>query len=265
MSATQPERTPPPGTPAEDLKLVLPGRIEPAGAGWTWIVEGWKLFAKSPVMWLASIILLLIFLVVLRRIPHIGPVAIVLLNPVFAAGFMVACRSLERGGEFELEHLFAGFRTRFGSLVLVGLLTLLGCVAIILVFLAFAGFSLIGALLTGDADTVLAAGAASAVAIMLGSLVALALAVPIAAACWFAPALVVMHGMSPLSALKMSLYGSFRNFIPFLVYGIIMTLFLIIAVIPVGLGLLVWLPLTIASTYVAYRRIFTEGGSETLA
>jgi uncharacterized membrane protein len=52
--------------------------------------------------------------------------------------------------------------------------------------------------------------------------------------------------------------------VPFLVYGIVMLLFAFIAMIPFGLGFLVWIPLTIASTYVAYRHIFTEGAVEVL-
>jgi uncharacterized membrane protein len=259
MSATQID------TPADDLKLALPGRIEPAGAGWTWIAEGWKLFAKSPVMWIASIILIFIVMMALGFIPLIGQVAFQLLSPVFAAGYVVACRSLERGGEFELEHLFAGFKTRFGNLVIVGLLTMLGWVAIFLVFAAFVGFSVLTAMLTGNTESVLTAVAASSMTIALGGLVALALSVPLVAAYWFAPALVVMHDMSPLSAMKASFFGCMRNFIPFLVYGIIMTGFALLAVIPFGLGFLVWVPLVISSTYVAYRGIFTEGPGEVRA
>jgi uncharacterized membrane protein len=258
MSTAQIESTPPSGTPAGDLKLVLPGRVEPAGAGWTWIAQGWALFAKAPVMWIVSIILLFIVALALGIIPLIGQVAFQLLTPVFAAGFVVACRSLERGEEFELEHLFAGFRTRFGNLVIVGLLTLLGWSAIFLVFAAFVGFSVLTAMLTGSADNILAAVAASTMTLLLGALVASALAVPLVAAYWFAPALVVIHDMSPLSAMKASFFGCMRNFIPFLVYGIIMTILAILAAIPIGLGFFVWLPLAITSTYVAYRRIFTE-------
>ena len=265
MSATQTERTPPSGTPDDDLKLVLPGRIEPAGAGWTWIVEGWRLFAKSPVMWIATIILLLIIMVALGFIPLIGHIAFQLLSPVFAAGYVVACRSLERGGEFELEHLFAGFKTRFGNLAIVGLLTMLGWVAIFLVFAAFVGFSVLTAMLTGNSENVLTALAASSMTIALGALVALALAVPLVAAYWFAPALVVMHDMSPLSAMKVSFFGCMRNFIPFLVYGIIMTGFALLAAIPFGLGFVIWFPVTISSTYAAYRGIFTEGPGEVRA
>jgi uncharacterized membrane protein len=59
--------------------------------------------------------------------------------------------------------------------------------------------------------------------------------------------------------------GCLRNFIPFIVYGIVMTVLLIIALIPLGLGMLVWVPLAIASSYTAYRSIFTEGGTAAIA
>jgi uncharacterized membrane protein len=94
--------------------------------------------------------------------------------------------------------------------------------------------------------------------IMLGTLVTVGLSVPLMAAYWFAPALVMMHDMKPLAAMKASFFACFRNFVPFLVYGLVMFIALIVAMIPFGLGMLVWLPLAITSTYVAYRRIFTE-------
>jgi uncharacterized membrane protein len=49
-----------------------------------------------------------------------------------------------------------------------------------------------------------------------------------------------------------------RNFVPFLVYGIVMLFFALLAAIPFGLGYLVWVPVTMASLYVSYRQIFTE-------
>ena len=99
---------------------------------------------------------------------------------------------------------------------------------------------------------------ASAVMILVGILVMLALLVPLFAAYWFAPALVMMHGMAPMEAMKESFYACSRNFVPFLVYGFVMTIGAVLAVLPFGLGFLVWVPVAIASTYVAYREIFTE-------
>ena len=56
----------------------------------------------------------------------------------------------------------------------------------------------------------------------------------------------------------MSFFACFRNFVPFLIYGIVMCVLAVIAAIPFGLGMLVWIPLMIASSYVAYRQIFTD-------
>jgi len=146
-------------------------------------------------------------------------------------------------------------------LLIVGLIVL-GCsILILLVFAAFAGFSLLGAILTGSPQAIVHDIVASAVMLLLGALVALALYVPLAAAFWFAPALVVMHGLGPVEAMKQSLAGCFKNFLPFLVWSIVMLVFAILAAIPLGLGYLVWVPLAIASTYAAYRGIYTAEGA----
>lgn len=257
MSATEMPGIPPEAMD-EGLRLVVPGRSLGAGAGWDWIVAGWKLFARAPVMWIIAIVVLFIVALLLNFIPLLGSIVYQLLQAVFAAGFVAACRSLERGGEFELEHLFAGFTRRFVSLLIVGLLTLLGWVVILLVFAMFVGFSILGAALTGSQEMMLEAMLASTGMLLLGALVAMLLALPLLAAYWFAPALVLMHDMAPVEAMKASFGASFRNIVPFLVYGIVMLVLAILAVIPFGLGMLVWLPLMIASTYAAYRQIFTE-------
>jgi uncharacterized membrane protein len=46
--------------------------------------------------------------------------------------------------------------------------------------------------------------------------------------------------------------------VPFIVYGFIMFVLCFVAMIPLFLGLLVWLPVAISSTYAAYRSIYTE-------
>ena len=262
MSATQVEGIPAAGA-ATDLRLVLPGRGCPAGDGWTWIAEGWRLFTRAPLMWIVAILLVFVAAIVIGLVPFIGSIVFQILNATISAGVVVACRSLERGGEFELEHLFAGFKTNFGNLIIVGLLLLAGYLVIFLVFAAVAGFSILTAAIAGHSQDVGRAIMTSGMTILLGSLLALALMVPLLAAYWFAPALVVMHGMGPVAAMKESFFACFRNFVPFLVYGIVMTVFLILAALPFGLGFLVWVPLAISSTYAAYRAIFTEEAAPT--
>lgn len=251
-----------PATPQEPLdqglELVLPGARRPAADGWEWIKRGWALFARAPLMWVLAVVVLFVIALVLSVVPFVGTLAFQLLQAVFAGGLMAACRSLERGGDFELEHLFAGFTRRFVPLLLVGLLLLLGWLLIFLVFAAFAGFSLLGAVIAGGTENALATVAASAGTLLLGALVALALTVPLLAAYWFAPALVMLHDMTPVAAMKASFFACLRNLVPFLLYGLAMFVAGVVAMIPFGLGMLAWVPVAIASTFAAYRSIFTR-------
>jgi uncharacterized membrane protein len=242
----------------EDLRLVEPPRATPAGAGLDWIGAGWRLFARAPLMWVISIFVMLVITIVAGIIPIIGSLALQVAQPVFLAGYMVACRSLETGGEFELEHLFAGFKRNFASLIVVGLIFLAGSIALFLVFAFFAGFGILMAYLNGGMNEAYTALMASGMAILLGTLVAVALSVPLLMLYWFAPALVMMHDMAPWPAMKASFRGCLKNIIPFLVYGFVMLVLCIVAVIPVFLGLLVWVPVLVASVYASYRAIYTE-------
>ena len=242
---------------AESLPLVLPGEYCPAGAGVDWIGHGWRLFARAPLMWIISMVILFVIAIALGLIPILGHFVFQVLWPVFAAGLVIACRSLETGGDFELEHLFAGFRTRFGDLAIVGLIYLGGQVVLLLIFAAIVGFSILTAMLTGNANQILTAIAASAMSLLLGGLIVASLGLLLVAAIWFAPALVAMNGVKPVESMKASFSSFFRSFLAMLVYSIVMFVLLIVAAIPFGLGLLVWFPLLVTSSYAAYRQIFT--------
>ena len=75
---------------------------------------------------------------------------------------------------------------------------------------------------------------------------------------WFAPVLIVLHGMSPVEAMKTSFMGCLYNILPFLVYGVVAMVLFFIAMIPLMLGLLVLVPMLIASVYIAYRDIYLQ-------
>lgn len=238
--------------------LIPGGRGRPAGEGASWIGSGWRLFTRAALMWVIAMLILFVIYILANFVPVLGAIAMHVLNPVFAAGLMVACASLERGGEFELEHLFAGFKRNFGKLVIVGVVVALVEAAILLAFLGIAGVGLLGGIFTAasgeQAEQILAA---SVIPLLLGTLVALALLVPVFMAYWFAPALVVLNDVEPVEALKQSFTGCLRNIVPSLVYGLIMLALSLLVALTLGLGLLVWVPLFFTSTYAAYRDIFT--------
>jgi len=241
----------------------VPAKSRPAGDGTAWIGAGWRLFTRAALMWVVAMLVLLVIVILANLIPIVGPVVMHLLNPVFMAGLVVACASLERGGEFELEHLFAGFKRNFTGLLVVGIVVFAVEVVLLLLFVGIAGVGLFSGIITAtsgeEAEAILLA---SLMPLLLGSLVTLALMMPLLMAYWFAPALVVMHGMAPLTAMRESFMGCLRNIVPSLVYGVVMLVLLIVALIPLGLGLLVWVPLFFTSSYAAYRAIFTEAPAD---
>jgi uncharacterized membrane protein len=234
-------------------EFVSAGRTVPAGNGWNWIVQGWEIFKRQPGIWIALLVIYMVIVVVLAFIPVLGSLANIALAPVFTAGMLLGCRALEEGGELKVEHLFEGFRQRFGVLVKVGLLYLAANVVIALAAGLTMGASVFR-LMNGNADLGEMIGAA--MGLLLAGLIALALMLPVLMAIWFAPPLVVFNQLGAIDALKTSFAACLKNIVPFLVYGVILLGMAIVASIPFGLGWLVLGPVLVASLYTAYRDIF---------
>jgi len=186
----------------------------------------------------------------LGMVPILGQIATYFLSPLFVAGMMLGCRSLENGEGLRFDHLFAGFQKNLGQLLLVGLLYFVGMIIIMLaVFVVFGG-ALLG-MFTGQISSDFSMSTFG-----LAMLVVMALSIPLMMAIWFAPILVALNDVSAVAAMKLSFFGCLRNILPFLVYGIVLFILAIIATIPIGLGWLLLMPTLVCATYVAYREIF---------
>jgi len=235
-------------------EFVAEGQSVPAGNGWSWIRDGFAMFREQPGTWILIVIVFVVIAIVMGLIPFVGSLALQLLTPVFTGGVMLGCRQIEEGGEFSVGTLFAGFSNRGGQLVLLGLVGLLAIVLIVmatgLVFFGMGGLALFSGAAT---DQRAAIGFAT---MMLAVLVGLALSLPVYMALWFSPALIALNDLPLGAAIKSSFSGCLRNMIPFLVYGVVLFVFLVLAIIPVLLGMLVMLPVLFASIYTAYRDIY---------
>jgi uncharacterized membrane protein len=254
-----------PKAPVADAALALPenfhpgGQARPAGRGWGWIAEGWRLFTKAPGMWIGITVVAALIMIVLAFIPFLGGLAMSLLAPVFAGGVMLGCRALDEERQLELGHLFAGFQTQLGSLVAVGAIYLGLSLAVMLVVMAVTGASMFGMFSGGgpgaqNPETMMAMLASMGLAMLVG----LALFVPVMMAMWFAAPLVVFNRLGAVDAMKQSFGGCLKNVVPFLIYGIVMLVLAIIASVPIGLGWLVLGPVTAASIYTSYRDIYLD-------
>jgi len=234
-------------------EFVAEGQSVPAGNGWSWIRDGFAMFREQPGTWILIVIVFVVIAIVMGLIPFVGSLALQLLTPVFTGGVMLGCRQIEEGGEFSVGTLFAGFSNRGGQLVLLGLV---GLLAIVLIVMATGLVFGIGGLALFSDGAIGQRAAIGFATMMLALLVGLALSLPVYMALWFSPALIVLNDLPLGAAIKASFSGCLRNVVPFLVYGVVLFVFLVLAIIPVLLGMLVMLPVLFASIYTAYRDIY---------
>lgn len=220
----------------------------PAGNGWSWLTAGFNHFRQNPIAWIVAIVIWVVLSTVLSLIPFVGSLAITLLSPVVTAGFMLGCQAQEEGGDFRIGHLFSGFSNNVGQLILVGLLYLVSMIVVVVAIMLFVGGSVF--MMGGVNPDIMGPG------LLLPILISLLFVVPIIMAYWFAPALVALNGIPAVTAMKMSFSACLKNMLPGLVYSLIATVLLIVGAIPLGLGLLVVIPMISASMYTSYRDIF---------
>lgn len=223
-----------------------------------WIKDGYALFRLDPLVWVVQVVVALVVSVVLSLLPFIGQLANMLLSMVLAAGFFWSCEQGRLGQPMKVEYLFAGFRQNTSPLLVLGLIYLAGSVLVGVAAVAMAiGAGIgVGSLAGGwEHGEEIAAGAAT-LGVLAMVLLVLLLSLPLAMAAWFAAPLVMLGGVEPMVAMKLSFMGCLQNWLAFLLYGFAFLLLGLLASIPFALGWLVLLPVLIGSTYTAYREIF---------
>ena len=223
-----------------------------AGACFDWLQQGWALFIAHPGAWIGSSVLLLVILLAISIVPVFGQIGANLLLPLFGAGLLQLCRVQSQGGQPEIADLFIGFRKNAGPLVMVGVIYVAGVFGI-----AFVAFLLISGGVLGGVVTGKVAGVGIALGgVMLATLLVMILSVPVIMATWFAPALVFFHHMKPVDAMKASFAAGVKNWLPMCIIGILLMIMAFFAMLPLGLGFLLLLPVFSGAVYASYRDIF---------
>jgi len=234
--------------------FVAEGHSVPAGHGWTWIAVAWKLFKRQPGIWVSIAIIAIVIFIAYYFMRAFGSILGILLTPVFTAGVVIGAKSLDEGRKLEIAHLFAGFTNRFGALIAVGAIYLALLLAIVVVSARVTGVSV--SVMLGASPDLASATIGEIISILLAWLIALGLMVPVFMAVWFAPPLAVFNELGAFDALKASFVGCLKNIVPFLIYGLILLGFAVLASIPLCLGWLVLAPVIAASIYTSYRDIY---------
>jgi len=234
----------------------MPPRSVAIGHGLNWITTGWRIFKRSPLVWIGLTVSLILIWLMLLSIPKVGPLLFNILFPVFFAGLMLGCRAVEHGQPLHFGYLFAGFRENAGALVTVGGVYLVGMLIVLAV--AFGSSEGLPKLPAKPSPEEIAA-AQTALKKMTGPLLsALALYVPLIMLTWFAPLLIVFRKLPAISALKTSFGACMQNLGAFTLYGIVVVVLWIAATLPVMIGLVIVLPVIFGSIYASYIDIFEE-------
>lgn len=226
-----------------------------AGRGWAWIVEAFRLFRRNPLMWLILNLILIGIVWLLGKVPVAGQYVFYLLAPFFLAGLMAACRKMENGGEIEIGHLFLGFRENTAQLVTVGGIHMVGQVLVSGLMISIGGPEM-REIMEGGEQAAANVPPELRSRILLALTVSLALYLPLAMALWFAPTLVMLDRQPGFRALLLSLKAGLRNIMPFLVYSLASSALFVLALIPFGIGLVLWVPVMVLTMYTSWKDVF---------
>lgn len=245
----------------------------PASAGWQWIVSGFAIYRRNPIL-LSMLVLAYWFTILLLNVlPVIGAIAASLVIPGLSVGLMQASRNLERGQPIGIQTLYGGLKENTKTLIALGALYLVCTLGILGISALSDGGALLNFMLSGkkaDREAIEEGN------FFLPALIVMLLMLPVMMAYWFAPVLAAWHKLTLGRALFFSMVACWINWRPFLSYGIALLLVagiipglllgVLLAILPGAQGfitamvtmpmLLVVAPTIFASFYASYRDIF---------
>jgi len=239
----------------------------PGNRGSAWIKDAYAIFKRAPWVWIGMMVVTFVLFGIAMAVPLVGNVAMSLLQPVFTAGLMVACRDSDQGQPVTLEHLFAGFKNRMGPLITLGTLNLLMS-AIVLGVTFLGGAAGLWSKWDAIKDGTLAQNPAELISTLITFSVVLTVGAVgfllVTFATWFAPALIILKGLNAVESIKASFLGCIRNVWPLTMYSLWLLLWAVLASIPLGLGWIVLLPVLVITEYTGFRDIFQGAKQELL-
>jgi hypothetical protein len=238
--------------------------IVPIRDGFEWVRITLKLFRAQ---WLRYCSLAALFLLIMQFGSLIsGGLLVVFLKPILSVGFLSAAWHHERGQMPEAKHLFAGFRSNLKALLPLGAVYMFGVFVAALIAISMQGITM-EQLMPSEGQTKLTEP--ELIRFMMTTLI---FTLPVNAALWFAPALIVFSDASFGQALSTSLRAWTRNIGAIIVYGVTafgMILIAVAAAAPILFAvadsaravvmMIIAVPVTavlMTSDYVCYRRVF---------
>ena len=218
-----------------EAKSVEPNAVQ------SWVVRGWQLFVKNPGMWIFLTFIGLVVDVILALFPLrlLGSLALAVITPALFSGLLYGAAELDNGRSLNVEDLFRGLTDPVKRIPLLklGVVTVVAAIPGLIGLLMFKG----GMFLT-----------------LIGSLIVAALSVAVVVALIYACPLVMFAGMDPVEAVRNSIDTCRKNLVPMAVFGGMFLFAAVVAAIPLWLGFLVLLPVTVCAVYASYKDLYSQ-------
>lgn len=221
--------------------------------GWGWVTDGWALFMKSPGMWVLIILIIAVIMLLLAYVPLLGMLVSGLLGTMLAGGVIYGASRLDGGGALEVTHLFQAFQdsSRTMPMLMLGIVSLVASLLMGIISDGLAVRSFMASVMMGGGY-----GMHMSVNALLGSLLLMLVSALLAALLFYAIPLVMMKNTAPLEAVKLSVIGCLRNWLPLLVLSLIYTVLAFLAALTMGLGFLILGPVMAGAWYRSYKDIY---------
>lgn len=228
-------------------------RKVPFRQGGVWLMQAFYLVREQPLTWGLFAAIYILLQLTISAIPGLGQLLSIVTVPVFAGAFILAAHRARSGETLQAMDVFATLKGDWLRLLSLGGLYF----GLLLTVMVFA----VGILLGLFGETLKTGQAMQREPILMMVLMGIVAAVLLVASMsyWFAPAGIVLAGQSPLAAMRQSLAAGLANWGAMLYCGILLSISFLLAILPFGLGLLLWLPVMFVSVYVSWQDVMGEG------
>jgi len=230
--------------------------IGPGKQAWSWYKAGWRLFLINPSTWIFYTFLWVLLAIFLWQIPILGRVAWWMINPALYAGFLYEAAEMKQGRPLAVNRFFIGLTAKTTRLPLLtlGIITLAAYVFLNVVTMVDPTlYSTIESLLRADASSGIAAIVINLLVRCV--LVFIILALATMALLYSCPA-IMFAGSDAFDAMMNSFETCASHWRAFAAFMGIFIGLAIAAMIPMGLGLLVLMPVTFCAAYASFQTLY---------
>lgn len=227
----------------------------PGKQAWSWYKAGWRLFLINPSTWILYTFLWVLLAIFLWQIPILGRVAWWMINPALYAGFLYQAAEMEQGRPLAVNRFFIGLTNKTTRLPLLtlGVITLAAYVFFSVVTMVEPSlYSTIESLLRADASSGIVA---IVINLFLRFVLALMILTLATMALLYSCPAIMFAGSDGFDAMMNSFETCARHWRAFAAFMGIFIGLAIVAMIPMGLGFLVLIPVTSCAAYASFQTL----------